>query len=80
MKISENRGKSDSTCKWIIEERIIETIFSDSNPELISRTPPLFRLISNMSKFSKEHVHLLWETCIHEHKHESVIEETLEVI
>lgn len=67
-------------CKWISEEKIVEYIFTDSNPELISRVSPLINLMALNSLLTEEHVLLLWDTVTNPHKHGAVVEETLNVI
>jgi hypothetical protein len=74
---SEGKENSEFMCKWIVDEQIIEYIFNDSNPELISRSVALLLLLAQHSKLTEAYIQLLWTTCVDEHKHEAVVEETL---
>lgn len=67
-------------CRWIIDNSLIEYIFTDSNPEMISRTSSLIELLANCDALTDDHISLLWNTCVDEHKHEAVTKQTLDLI
>ena len=67
-------------CEWLIKEGIIEYIFQDSNPEMISRTVSLIELLAQKDALTDDHIKMLWWNCIDEHKHEAVVKEILDLL
>ena len=43
----ETTAEQTKMCKWIIDEQIIDLIFQDSNPELISRSSSIISLLAS---------------------------------
>lgn len=76
----EAREFSQMMCRWIIDECIVEYIFADSNPEMISRIQSLIELLIWEDAFTKEQLLLIWKNCIDEHKHEAVVKEILDLL
>ena len=72
---------SKTLAKWLSDCNIIDYIYKEAkHPELISRSADLLCILSLNDKLEPETLELLWETAIHEHKHEAVAEATLNVI
>jgi hypothetical protein len=62
--------------KWLSEY----DIKTAKHPELITRCTGILKFLAQNGKLEDDTIELLWDTCIHDSRHEAVSEATLQVI
>lgn len=71
----------EKLAEWLADSKILEYIYKEAkHPELISRSTELLSHLATYDRLTKEIIEMLWDTCIHENKHEAVAEATITVI